>query len=91
MISQALPGKTHPSSGRSDGPGKRREALQKLLARINTQHQDARPPVVAAAMWSTTGAPGQPLMRHRPVPLHHSIPVCRRRVWQHRLHVRGSS
>lgn len=25
------------------------------------------------------------------VPLHHSIPVCRRRVWQHRLHVRGSS
>ena len=37
---------------------KRREALQKLLARINTQHQDARPPVVAAAMWSTTGAPG---------------------------------
>ncbi|GHK38944.1 hypothetical protein ECZU06_60690 [Escherichia coli] len=70
---------------------KRREALQKLLARINTQHQDARPPVVAAAMWSTTGAPGQPLMRHRPVPLHHSIPVCRRRVWQHRLHVRGSS
>ncbi|HHU2543604.1 TPA: conjugal transfer protein TraO, partial [Escherichia coli] len=37
---------------------KRREALQKLLARINTQHQDARPPVVAAAMWSTTGTPG---------------------------------
>ena len=67
---------------------KRREALQKLLARINTQHQDARPPVVAAAMWSTTGAPGTALMRHRPVPLHHSIPVCRRRVWQHRQHVR---
>lgn len=30
---------------------KQREALQKLLARINTQHPDARPPVVAAAMW----------------------------------------
>ncbi|BDW62370.1 conjugal transfer protein TraO (plasmid) [Escherichia coli] len=37
---------------------KQREALQKLLARINTQHPDARPPVVAAAMWGTTGAPG---------------------------------
>src|SRR5699024_12588955 len=32
--------------------------LQKLLARINTQHPDARPPVVAAAMWGATGAPG---------------------------------
>ncbi|EPP6775372.1 conjugal transfer protein TraO, partial [Escherichia coli] len=32
---------------------KQREALQKLLARINTQHPDARPPVVAAAMWGT--------------------------------------
>lgn len=37
---------------------KQREALQKLLARINTQHPDARPPVVAAAMWGATGAPG---------------------------------
>ncbi len=45
---------------------KRREALQKLLARINTQHQDARPPVVAAAMWSTYAS--TPAVRRYPRP-----------------------
>ncbi|HDP6557186.1 TPA: conjugal transfer protein TraO, partial [Escherichia coli] len=48
---------TPPQADQTDRE-KQREALQKLLARINTQHPDARPPVVAAAMWGTTGAPG---------------------------------
>ncbi|MCP8728796.1 hypothetical protein NDJ84_23150 [Escherichia coli] len=70
---------------------KQREALQKLLARINTQHPDARPPVVAAAMRGTTGAPGISSHASPPVPAHHHNHVCRRPVWQHRQLVQGYS
>ncbi len=72
-----------PPQGDQTAREKRREALQKLLARINTQHQDARPPgVVAAAMWSTTGTPGTAPHASPSGTVTSQHPrSCRRRVW----------